>query len=346
MTDFDKQPLISAARRRAKAAARADGASHQSHLERIAKEAGRDDWGAFLKDPVELPDQEIVGETEEDPNAKFWRGIAKTRHKHVFKMQAPCALIVLALLFIAWDKTMLIQLMEFIPTIPNILIVIALQLFGALLFGPPIAMAFITVLAIYLGRNKNPPNGAYTHLWKKCLAYSIAPIATIYAFTLIPAVAQSVQGSDLYALYDMKEDQVLLHPIRIFDEKDPKPVVVLSKSGNTRRVAFVIDGRATPKHIRRSVANMKTNRLQEPLRSKVIDYPVVRVTVNLNCSTGSHYVTGVEASISVSSPAVVREERKKPKKLYTLDPVDRDTLCNADIATPPSEREDPDINRP
>lgn len=347
MTNSDKQFLISAARRRAKAAARADGAPHQSHLERIAREAGRDDWGAFLSDPVELPEEEMAIDTEEeDPNAKFWRDVAKTRLRHVFKMQAPAAFVVLALLFVAWDKTMLIQLTEIIPRIPNVILKFISQVIFGLMIGPPLLMTMITVLTIYHGRNKNPQKGAYTHLWKKCLIYSISPALTIYALNILPDVASSVQDSDFYAIYDMQDDQVFLHPIKILGEKDPKPVVVLSQSGNIRRVAYVIDGRATPRYVRRWGVNMETNKMPEPLRSKAVDYPVVRITAQLNCSTGSHYATGIEVASSVSSSAVARKERDKPRKLYTLDTVDRDTLCNADIAALPSKEEKPDLYRP
>lgn len=49
---MSNEPLIVAARRRAKMLSRQTGASYQTQLDVVAREAGRDNWIEFLKDPV------------------------------------------------------------------------------------------------------------------------------------------------------------------------------------------------------------------------------------------------------------------------------------------------------
>lgn len=53
---MSNQPLIVAARRRARMLSRNTGKSYQTHLEEIARSAGRADWKAFQQDPAPFPD--------------------------------------------------------------------------------------------------------------------------------------------------------------------------------------------------------------------------------------------------------------------------------------------------
>lgn len=51
---MSNEPLIVAARRRARMLSRQTGASYQTQLDAVAREAGRANWNEFLKDPVAL----------------------------------------------------------------------------------------------------------------------------------------------------------------------------------------------------------------------------------------------------------------------------------------------------
>lgn len=52
-------PLIAAARRRARLLQRADARPYQTHLDEVARETGSDDWATFVADPKPLPEQPV-----------------------------------------------------------------------------------------------------------------------------------------------------------------------------------------------------------------------------------------------------------------------------------------------
>lgn len=333
MTDSDKQTLISAARRRAKAAARADGESHQSHLERIAREAGREDWGSFLADPVELPEEAAAAdaETKQDPDAEYWRGAASMRVRHVVPIQATGALLVLGFLALATDPGRMIELWGLVPGDPvTVLTLLTLVIFGSMIM-PAVLMLFGAGIVTFNGLNRNPPKGALSGIWKKVIAYAVTPAVSMFGLMLMPIVLSSMNTSEIH---DMQDDQKFLHPIRILESGGRTPVVVLSRTGNIRHVAAIMDQRNIPTSVRRS--GLEESPLSEPLRSASVENAVIRLTARLDCTDGSYRFDGLEVAKSVSSPAAA-QQGKSDVKWHVLDPVDRDTLCNAPVAAPPSK---------
>jgi hypothetical protein len=198
------------------------------------------------------------------------------------------------------------------------------------MIGTTVAMFLGAALVTFNGLNRNPPKGAIFGVWKKVIAYAITPAVSLFGLTLMPVVLSSMDTNEVRA---MQSDQAFLHPIRMLEGGDRSPVAVLSRTGDIRRIAAIIDRRAIPESVRAS--DMEDNPLPEALRIPSVDNPVVRFTARLDCTDGSYRYENLEVAKSVSSPAAAGQAMPSAKR-HVLEPVDRDTLCNAPVAQPPS----------
>jgi len=341
MTDTNKQSLISAARRRAKAAARADGESHQSHLERIARDAGRDDWGAFLADPVELPkERSAIGATSSTERTHgpqesdvYWAQAVRFRVKHLVPVQVAGVMFVLGVLVLAANQGWMVIVFDSFSGNGIKIMATATTVILGLMFATALLMWMNAGIATFHALRNRPPKGALTRIWKRTIACSIAPPAYLFGIILMPHVVSSIPLDDIMS---MREDQAFIYPIRLFAGDRPSPVVVLAKEGETRRIAAIIDQRAVPISLRRT--SLSDSPLPEPLRNASVDNPVVRFMGALDCTNGSFGFDAIEVAASVSAPAAVRIPREKKTRI--LDAVDREALCNARIVTHPASDND------
>ena len=334
MENSDKQSLISAARRRAKAAARADGESHQSHLERLAREAGREDWAAFLSDPVELPEHASptsIPENQEADHQSPRRGritrILGGRSFLIF-VQGFTGLSILLVLMLVNNKGWLFAIWNLMGGAPSAILFMPVAIGLGFMWGSCIALWFNAAFATYSRFRRKLPASELAKSYRAAISYSVTPIACLIGITLIPSIANS---TPLDAALAMQQDQMHLHPIRMHDEDDRRPVAVLSDNGRYRHIAVIFDWRSMPKSLLRN--HELTPSLGKSIQVALVDNPVIRIVYDLDCASGTYRARAIEATKSVAARAAAIQP-KNPTKTYVLDEADRHTVCNAPVAIP------------
>lgn len=334
MTKSDKQALISAARRRAKAAARADGQSHQSHLEQIAREAGRKNWSAFLKSPAELSTKPASQTIAQEPTLeeKWDAAWEKVRVKWNIVQIVPGLILFIFVLMMAMPELWIPELMDSESSFP----IQAPEDFGEYLGIATIVllmiMSFPAIEAITVAggatitsMKKTLPASILRKAWIIAIGRFLPPLGTALGLIFIlPNLVPSIPTDDAIS---MQEDQRLMMPIAFANLSEKKGAVVTAIDGSKRTIAaLIIDARSIPSKLR------TTNFIaEEDIRNSYRDHPVIRLTASLDCETGEYRLIGIETAKTLLAPTHITKPSTS-QEIFSLSSSDYETLCSADIA--------------
>lgn len=273
-------PLIAAARRRARLLQRADGRPYQTHLDEVARSTGADDWAAFTANPKAMP-----GNDDGKP-------VVATLHD---KLTA-------ASLFTILTGMVMIGAATFWPIEDGTAITNTIA--GGLavsILGTAYPTWYVTRHGFWpwLRHGRIERREEVENQRQLIRLGSIGPLVAVAMIWFILYMANRI-GPDTVA--DVSTDRTTHVGIRMPGAADPYRIVEVRREGNVARMRAVgADGRLgwiTTRH------HMKLDdRLGgEALTRSYIHHPVIRIVGDVRCDTGAWRMIGIETSDTYDGP--------------------------------------------
>ncbi|MFZ3481931.1 hypothetical protein [Sphingomonas sp. 3-13AW] len=310
---MDDQRLISDARRRARMLSRHDGRPYQTHLDEVARSAGRDDWSAFVVHPCTIPDLPSPTPSGEDA----WQ----TRFRNAMQC---CSLLTIVGVII------LIALVAFAPSLSayehgstggGIM-----GAFAAALLCLSIVLAFVAVATFsarwWYSRDRIS-QGRLALAWLNAATNAAVALGLVcFGPAYLPILIASPSPDDVVSLQTEID-----HTQRIWVEQlhSYLPVVGLSSGPHGVELGLVVvDMRLTARRLRGPTFGGPFPGLAEALKS----HPLARMDGRLDCSTNRLQILRASAADSYEAvPAFTVELPPGSKLFFELTPADVKSLC-------------------
>lgn len=316
---MEKQRLITAARRRAKALSRGDGRSYQAHLDEIAKSVGHVDWTGFVADPRPIeqegherdPTAGIIDAPEAgDPRNGFagrpdrasrhWPAMVAGLNGNMLLMQLAAIAILAFYVFCMTSRTAIKLIIGnetvFLPAFEFMVI-------ASLYLTIPAAVLSATTLGIVTYRTIRHGARPTKEVWaRKTFEFVVsAGLAACIWQTVMYIVPNMITSIPVGDVTTMIEDQKNQRVVSFLGGRVPIAYARPSTDRGTSQVAVVmLDSRDTPRNLRGI----------EPIRhggqtmiDSYKDNPIIRMSFTIDCRTGMQEGVTLETARSYRAPA-------------------------------------------
>jgi hypothetical protein len=341
---MSSQRLISDARRRAKQLARVSGRPHQTHLDEIARDCGRLDWQHFIDDPVALRADEAEGPavaemtTPACPNGDEERDRTELALLRIGGLGM--GMTILGTAMMALVMALSVSPIVSAPIVRDHIdeaagVVTLVMTSAAMLIGVPAVLVLAMTVLVTFGRQSwlkfTKPRGRRLFVaWRGALARAAYAVAVPWLAMLgLPILVASVPIGDVISYQDDVSKGRFIH----FADKS-RPLAYSSVrilDGGRRAILLtLIDQRTIPRRIR---AGFDPKSIDQRIKTKLVDHPVLRAQTELDCATGRLKLRRLEAADSMTAAPVVTvpfvRTRRGPYKGMLLESGSITELCAA-----------------